>query len=130
MAPFRSRRRTGFTLIELLVVVVVLGILASITIIKVNATRYRAGRAAVKSDLRNLAVAQESFFASNNAYSKDADSLQFRNTTGVTVDIVEASKTGWSATGTRDGIKKCTYFYGTAAPPAATSKVPDAIECE
>ena len=53
-------RRSGFTLIELLITVVIIGILASIASPSFRSTKGRSYIAAMKSDLRNLAIAQES----------------------------------------------------------------------
>src|SRR5687768_4269490 len=58
----RTNRR-GFTLIELLIVVVIIGILAAIAIPKFANTKEKAYLAAMKSDLRNLATAQENHAA-------------------------------------------------------------------
>ncbi|HET7025260.1 MAG TPA: prepilin-type N-terminal cleavage/methylation domain-containing protein [Gemmatimonadales bacterium] len=60
--------RKGFTLIELLIVVVIIGILAAIAIPKFAATKDKAKLASVKSDLRNLETAEESYFSDNNQY--------------------------------------------------------------
>jgi prepilin-type N-terminal cleavage/methylation domain-containing protein len=54
--------RTGFTLVELLIVVVVIGILAAIAIPKFQSTKGKAYLASVKSDLKNLSTAEETFF--------------------------------------------------------------------
>ena len=53
------QNRKGFTLIELLIVVVIIGILAAIAIPKFASTKEKAYLASMKSDLRNLATAQE-----------------------------------------------------------------------
>ena len=60
--------RKGFTLIELLIVVVIIGILAAIAIPKFASTKEKAYLATMKSDLRNLATAQEGYFADNKVY--------------------------------------------------------------
>ena len=61
--------RKGFTLIELLIVVVIIGILAAIAIPKFANTKEKAVVASMKSDLRNLVTAQESFFSDNQDYA-------------------------------------------------------------
>jgi len=68
MDQLRLRNQSGFTLIELLVVVAIIGILAAIAIPQFAAYRKRGYEAAVKSDLRNAAVAQEAYFTSAFAY--------------------------------------------------------------
>ncbi len=57
-----SKNKKGFTLIELLIVVVIIGILAAIAIPKFANTKEKAYVASMKSDLRNMATAQESVF--------------------------------------------------------------------
>ena len=51
--------KKGFTLIELLIVTVIIGILAAIAIPKYTEVREKGFRAAMMSDLRNLAHHQE-----------------------------------------------------------------------
>ena len=61
--------RKGFTLIELLIVVVIIGILAAIAIPKFANTKQKAVRSGMISDLRNLATAQEAFYADSTRYA-------------------------------------------------------------
>lgn len=113
-------RRTGFTLIELLIVVVIIGILASIAIPKFSNTKEKAYMAAMRTDLRNLATAQESYFYSNGIYTTNPLALNFTNSPGVVLSIPEATSKGWSGLATHPlaAAIKCALFMGTATPIA------------
>jgi prepilin-type N-terminal cleavage/methylation domain-containing protein len=63
----------GFTLIELLVVIIIIGILAAIAIPVFLSQRKKGYDAQAKSDARNLATLQESYFADNNKYQVSTD---------------------------------------------------------
>jgi prepilin-type N-terminal cleavage/methylation domain-containing protein len=119
------RRRTAFTLVELLVVVVIIGILAAFAIPQFRNTKGKAHAAALRTDLRNLATAEESFFYSNGHYTLALDSVPFKGSPGVVVTLSEASTTGWSANATHPESYplKCAVFMGNASPVApATSE--------
>ena len=58
----------GFTLIELLVVIAIIGILAAIAIPQFAEYRQRGFDARAKSDLRNVAAAEEAYFADQEVY--------------------------------------------------------------
>jgi type IV pilus assembly protein PilA len=60
----------GFTLIELLVVIIIIGILAAIAIPVFLNQRQKGYDAQAKSDLRNVATGEESYFTDNNAYTE------------------------------------------------------------
>jgi type IV pilus assembly protein PilA len=130
-----TRNAKGFTLIELLIVVVIIGILAAIAIPKFASTKEKAYLAAMKSDLRNLATAQESFLADQNPpayfnYSGDntapfvdpsTGAVIYAPSTGVTVTVA-AVPGGWSATAThlQAPTRTCAIFINTAAVAPAT----------
>jgi len=59
---------SGFTLLELLVVIAVVGILAAIALQNVSVHRARAVDASMRSDLRNAAMAMESYYGEFLAY--------------------------------------------------------------
>jgi type IV pilus assembly protein PilA len=127
------RGRQGFTLIELLIVVVIIGILAVIAIPKFANTKEKAIVASMKSDLRNLASTQESYWVENRVYyggAIPAAGFQFAPSSGVTVTIVSATDAGWSAraTGVPLTATQCVIFYGTTPPiPPATADA--AVAC-
>jgi type IV pilus assembly protein PilA len=113
-------RRQGFTLIELLIVVVIIGILATIAIPKFQNTKGKANAATIKSDLKNLATAQEAYLYEHATYATTLGVLNFKLSPGVSVVIEEASGAGWSATATHPAATPliCAIYAGAVAPPA------------
>ena len=109
------QKKKGFTLIELLIVVVIIGILAAIAIPKFANTKEKAYIAAMKSDLRNMVTAQESYFADNVTYTT-ALGTTYNASAGVTVTIGSVTGTGWAASATHNGTAKtCAIMVGAAA---------------
>ena len=124
-------REAGFTLIELLIVVVIIGILAAIAIPKFASTKQKAYLAAMKSDLRNLATAEEGYFSDNTAYfngtwTSSTTTNGYTPSAGVTITVTDAAP-GWSATANHSQAtgKTCAIFYGTS-----TAVSPATIEGE
>src|SRR3989449_2059972 len=113
-----SMNRKGFTLIELLIVVVIIGILAAIAIPKFANTKEKAYIGAMKSDLRNLATAEEAFFYDSATYTTSLGAMNnFSASTGVSLTVNEATPQGWSATASSANTPhKCYLFSGTATP--------------
>jgi prepilin-type N-terminal cleavage/methylation domain-containing protein len=129
----RRRMRGGFTLIELLIVVVIIGLLAAIAIPKFANTKEKAVVASMKSDLRNLASAQESYWVENRTYYNGViptGLLQFQTSPGVTITIVSGDDAGWSAraTGVPLTTTQCVIFYGTV-PPIPPASADAAVAC-
>jgi prepilin-type N-terminal cleavage/methylation domain-containing protein len=115
----------GFTLIELLIVVVIIGILASIAIPKFANTKQKAYVAQMKSDLKNLATAEEGFFYDSAFYTTSLAALNnFRSSTGVTLTVLQATTGGWSAEALHSQTpRKCVLYQGNATPvPPATAE--------
>jgi prepilin-type N-terminal cleavage/methylation domain-containing protein len=115
-----NRRRRGFTLIELLIAVVVLGILASIVMPNFKSTKGKSYAATLRTDLRNLATAEESYFYDTGAYASTAAATGFQGSAGVTITISQATMSGWSGTATHPlaDPQTCAVFYGNATPVA------------
>ncbi len=108
----------GFTLIELLIVVVIIGILASIAIPKFANTKEKAYLASMKSDLRNLATAEEAFLFDSLTYTTNLALMNnYQPSAGVSVTVVTATGGGWSATASHNvTTRQCYMIYGTAPP--------------
>ena len=113
---------SGFTLIELLLVVVIIGILAAIAIPKFAATKEQAYVADMKSDLRNLATAQEAYAGDYNAYYGGAVPsavLVYNPSQGISITITEATAIGWAAVAsTTFTPRTCAMFVGAVTPPS------------
>jgi prepilin-type N-terminal cleavage/methylation domain-containing protein len=127
---FRSRS-AGFTLIELLIVVVIVGILAAVAIPQFTSTKGKAYISAMKSDLRNLATAEESYFYYHDVYIEDLALLGVRPSANVDLKVEEATGGGWSATATHplaSGIT-CALFVGNVAA-AGPATVEGTITCQ
>ncbi len=122
--------RKGFTLIELLIVVVIIGILAAIAIPKFANTKEKAYVAAMKSDLRNMAAAEEAYFADFLTYTQTIANLDFNDSQGVTVSITGASGLGWIAASTHTGTTMaCELYYG-GGQTGSTASQEGVVACQ
>jgi hypothetical protein len=84
------------------------------------ATREGNYAAAMRSDLRNLVTAEESYFANNIIYTTSLPSLGFTPSTGVTVQVTAATGTGWSASASHTASNTvCGIYVGSATPVIA-----------
>ena len=116
----RAARR-AFTLLEILTVILIIGVLAAIAIPQFLRQRDNAFVTAMKSDLRNLVTAQENFRADSARYTpaKSDVSKLWRESSGVTVTINEATTQGWSATAKHTATTKtCAIFIGSGVTPS------------
>lgn len=124
--------RRGFTLIELLIVVVIIGLLASIAIPKFSNTKEKAYVGAMKSDLRNLATAEEAYFYDSAKYTTNFALMNnFTPSSGVVLTIGSATGSGWAASATNANApgRQCALFSGTG-PAVAPATVEGRIACQ
>jgi type IV pilus assembly protein PilA len=112
------RHRQGFTLIELLIVCVIIGIIAAFAIANQRNTRQKAAAASMKSDLRNIAYAEEAYFSENRAYTSDLARLFFDPSPGVSVTFGTVNSLGWTAQTTHPEANPstCAMFAGSVTP--------------
>jgi len=115
----RKPTRTGFTLIELLIVLVIIAILVTIGLNRYWGVKDEGLLSTVKTDLRNLAAAQEDYFARNYTYASapaDLAPVGYNWSPGVTITITYVQQDGWAGNATHIslGAKQCGIFTGNA----------------
>jgi prepilin-type N-terminal cleavage/methylation domain-containing protein len=70
----RCNSVSGFTIVELLVVIVVIGILASITIVSYSGITNKASASVIQSDLNNASKQLKMYYATHGSYPTALDS--------------------------------------------------------
>jgi len=113
----KASSNEGFTLLELIVVVAVLGILMSIAIQQFQLFRARAIDAAMRSDLKNAALAMESYYAEFFGYpSSEAAILTtgYRKTTGVTLSITVPTQSTFTLTAARPSGSQPSFTFDSS----------------
>jgi prepilin-type N-terminal cleavage/methylation domain-containing protein len=121
----RRPGRTGFTLIELLIVVAVIGLLATVAILRTQTTKDRAKLTAIKADLRNFMAAEEGYYADRrrygNAAALQAAPYRFRLSVGNAFTASAGTATSYSATirnaTIRGSTKSCRVAVGGPGGP-------------
>jgi prepilin-type N-terminal cleavage/methylation domain-containing protein len=121
-------RRRGFTFIELLVVMLFLGALSSLAVPRFREYKTRAFVSAMQSDLGNLRIAEESYWAEHQKYATDTSALEFRITTHVNIQITSKDVLGgYTAIATHANVpgRQCVTAMGAESAP----REPGAIFC-
>ncbi|MCB0914132.1 MAG: prepilin-type N-terminal cleavage/methylation domain-containing protein [Actinobacteria bacterium] len=90
----RAEGEEGFTLIELLVVIIIIGILAAIAIPVFLNQREKGWDAQAESDVRNGAIAEETYFTENGTYAPADGLVDWDTSADVTASAVTVSGDG------------------------------------
>jgi type IV pilus assembly protein PilA len=112
-----QKSAAGFTLLELLIVIAVLGILAAIAIQNVGLYRARSVDASMRSDLRNAAMAMESYYGEFLAYPSTETALLlngYRRTSGVTLTINLTTPSTYTLTAARPSGSQPSFTFDSS----------------
>ena len=118
--------------VDVLVLLLAVALLLAVVVPELTAARRRSAQSALRSDLRKLAVAQESYFYDHRAYAADPLDLQvtgFRLSPGVRIVVNEATHTGWSATAWHPETPARCFLFLRGAAPVGTAARPGEIHC-
>ena len=110
----RSRPNDGFTLVEILIIIAIIGLLAVIAIPQFISYRGRAIDAQLKSDLRNAAVAVESYFTKRSVYPASIAEIQafgFQATGGVNLTLTLVSPNAYTITAAKPGGTQPSFTF-------------------
>jgi prepilin-type N-terminal cleavage/methylation domain-containing protein len=109
-----NKTNSGFTLIELLLVVAIIGLLAAIAIPQFVVYRTRAIDTQMKNDLKNAAMAMESYFAEFKIYPASVGSISsagYRQTSGINLVISVTSPSSFTLTASTPNGSQPSFTY-------------------
>jgi prepilin-type N-terminal cleavage/methylation domain-containing protein len=93
------QRGKGFTLIELMIVIAIIGILVAIAFPQLAAYRNRGFNVTAMSDLKNMVICQEAYFADNQVYSLttvDLANYGYVQSPGISSTVIGATNLSYS----------------------------------
>lgn len=119
-------------LADVVILLVALALLLAVIVPELSAARRRSVQAVLRSDLRKVAAAQESYFYDHRVYAADLQDLQptgFRASSGVRIVIHEATQTGWSAAASHPETPVRCFLFLRSAAAVGSATVPGEIRC-
>jgi type IV pilus assembly protein PilA len=112
-----ANSESGFTLLELIVVVAVLGILVAIAVQQFQLHRARAIDASMRADLKNAALAMESYYGEFLSYPATEAAILlvgYRKTSGVTLAISVPTPSTFTLTASRPSGSQPSFTFDSS----------------
>lgn len=129
--PGHVRSRPGLSLVELLAALLVAGVLVGLAVRHFRAYERKYIIATMVGDLRKLAALEGTYWHDLRIYTPTLAALGFVPSPHVTVTIVTADSTGWSARAAYEpdpARLTCAIYVGTA-PPLRPATARNTIGC-
>jgi prepilin-type N-terminal cleavage/methylation domain-containing protein len=129
LRPERRRAvapRRGFSLIEILVAMLFVAILAAIALPRYRDMKKRSYIATMKSDLAELRVAEEGYWAEHQLYTTDLTLLDFTPTSTVTLTVISSDLyAGYDANATHLSVPNfsCQMYVGRAVTGTPSGEI-------
>lgn len=113
-------------MIELLTVMLVISALSAMAVPRFREYKARALIATMHSDLGNLKIAEESYWAEHLSYSTDTSSLELRISANVAIAITSKDVSGgYTAVATHSNVpaQQCQVAMGREAAPREPGQI-------
>ena len=114
--PKTAINAKGFSLIELLVVIAIIGLLTAIAIPQFLSYRAHAVDSQMKSDLKNAALAMDSYFAENKVYPTSVAAIVaagFNQTEGVALTIAVPTPSSFTITASKPSGTQPSFTFSS-----------------
>lgn len=109
-----TKKSLGFTLVEVLVIIGIISVLVTLTLVVAGNWRTSTAQTEVKSDLKSVVGAMESYRNFNNDYPTGIPST-FTASKNVTITYVSGSAASYCINGSSTVVSSVQYYVNSAS---------------
>jgi len=122
----QPKLRQGFTFVEILTVMIVLGLMSALAVPRYRNFKERAYLSTMRSELGQLRIAEEAYWAENQLYHTDPSRLDFLPSSDITLIVASGNlNRGWKAEATHALLpgQTCATYVGSEAVTVASGEI-------